>query len=163
MRFAGNLDYYATLPIRREALIIATVISFFLLSLPSLLVTVIFGAFFLKIHLVINPSILILVPLCVLPLAGLGAVIGVYSRTPSALDSLSLLLTMLMLFIGPVLIPANRLPSLLISLGYLSPANKRSFCITTNFTGAYDTKISSRYYSFARVYVDYFLVYCHFH
>ncbi|OKH48922.1 ABC transporter [Calothrix sp. HK-06] len=122
MRFAGNLDYYATLPIRREALIIATVISFFLLSLPSLLVTVIFGALFLKIHLVINPLILLVVPLCVLPLAGLGAVIGVYSRTISESDSLSLLLTMVMLFIGPVLIPANRLPSLLLSLGYLSPA-----------------------------------------
>lgn len=81
MRFAGTLDYYATLPINRQALIVATVLSFFLLSLPSLIATIIFGTLFLKIPLAINPLILVVIPLCVLPLAGLGAAIGVYAQT----------------------------------------------------------------------------------
>lgn len=122
MRFAGTLDYYATLPINRQALIIATVLSFFLLSLPSLIATVIFGTLFLKISLAINPLILVVIPLCVMPLAGMGAAIGVYARTPDESGSFSLLLSMVMLFIGPVIIPGDRLPEFLLILGYLSPA-----------------------------------------
>jgi ABC-2 type transport system permease protein len=122
MRFAGTLDYYATLPINRQALIVATVLSFFLLSLPSLIATVIFGTLFLKIPLAINPLILLVIPLCVLPIAGLGAAIGVYARTPDESGSFSLLLSMVMLFIGPVIIPGDRLPEFLLILGYLSPA-----------------------------------------
>ncbi len=122
MRFAGTLDYYATLPIRREALIIACVLAFFLLSMPSLLVVLGFGTFFLNLSLKLNPLILLVIPLSVLPLAGLGAVIGANARTPQESGSLSLLLTMVMLFIGPVLIPASRLPSILLVIGHFSPA-----------------------------------------
>jgi ABC-2 type transport system permease protein len=122
MRFAGTLEYYATLPINRVVLIIACVLAFFLLSLPSLLVNIIFGVFFLKIPLIVHPMILLVIPLCVLPMAGLGALIGVNARTPQESNSFSLLLTMGMLFIGPVLIPANRLPTFLLSVGKLSPA-----------------------------------------
>lgn len=123
MKFAGTLDYYATLPIRREALIIATVLSFFLLSMPSLLVNLCFGAFSLKIPLVLNPLILLVIPLCVLPLAGLGAMIGAYARTPDESASLSLLVTMGMIFVGPVLIPESHLPKILLIAGRLSPAS----------------------------------------
>jgi ABC-2 type transport system permease protein len=122
MRFAGTLDYYATLPIRREALIIAIVLSFFLLSLPSLLINIGFGAFFLKLPLLLNPVILLVIPLCVLPLAGLGSLIGANARTPEESGSLSLLMTMVMLFIGPVIIPESRLPDILLLVERLSPA-----------------------------------------
>ncbi|MUG96336.1 ABC transporter permease [Scytonema sp. UIC 10036] len=122
MRFAGTLDYYATLPIRREALILATVVSFFLLSLPSLLVSLGFGVFYLQLPLKFNPLVLLVIPLCVLPLSGVGAIIGTYVRTPEESGSLSLLFTMVMLFIGPVLIPASRLPEIVLLLGHLSPA-----------------------------------------
>lgn len=89
---------------------------------PSLLATIIFGTLFLKITLAINPLIILIIPLCVLPLAGLGAAIGVYARTPNESDSFSLLLSMVMLFIGPVIIPGDRLPEFLLILGYISPA-----------------------------------------
>jgi ABC-2 type transport system permease protein len=122
MRFAGTLDYYATLPIYRSALIMATVLSFFVLSLPSLIATLAFGALFLKLPLIFNPLILLVIPLSVLPLAGLGALIGTNARTPEAGSSVSLLMTMVMLFLGPVLIPADRLPKLLLAIGHLNPA-----------------------------------------
>jgi ABC-2 type transport system permease protein len=122
IRFSGTLDYYATLPIRREALITASVLAFFLLSLPSLLVTLGFGVFFLNIPLNFNLLFLLIIPLCVLPLAGVGALIGVNARAPEEGGSVSLLVTMLMLFIGPVIIPQNRLPDIMLLLGRLSPA-----------------------------------------
>lgn len=122
MRFGGTLDYYATLPIRKSALMVAVVLSFFLLSLPSLLMTIGFSIVFLKLPLAFNPIVLLVIPLCVLPLAAIGAIIGTNARTPDESGSLSLLTTMLLLFIGPVLIPPYRLPELAIALGYFSPA-----------------------------------------
>jgi ABC-2 type transport system permease protein len=135
IRFAGTLDYYATLPIRKQALIIAIVLSFFLLSLPSLLVILGFGVFFLKIPLIFNPIILMVIPLCVLPLAGIGALIGVNARAPEEGGSLSLLITMVMLFIGPVIIPQNRLPDIMLFFGRLSPATYAASALRQTLLG----------------------------
>lgn len=122
MRFMGTLDYFATLPINRYSLVIAIVLSFLLLSLPSLIVTICFGSFFLNVPITLNPVIFIVIPLCAIPLAGIGALIGSNARTPQEADSLSLLATMVMLFIGPVIIPGDRLPNIMLLIGHLSPA-----------------------------------------
>lgn len=122
MRFSGTLDYYATLPIQRSLLMVAIVLAFFVLSLPSLLVTIGFGAWFLHLPLTIHPLILLVIPLCVLPLAGVGAAIGASSPSPEVGGGLTLLVTMLALFVGPVLLPASRLPEIVQTIGYLSPA-----------------------------------------
>ncbi|GAB4242585.1 MAG: hypothetical protein Kow00121_68290 [Elainellaceae cyanobacterium] len=122
MRFSGALDYYATLPIRRSLLLIAVVLAFFVLSLPSLLVTVGFGTWFLNLPLVFDPLILLVIPLCVLPLAGIGAAIGASVPNPEVGGGLTLLVTMLALFVGPVLLPVSRLPEVVQLIGYFSPA-----------------------------------------
>ncbi|MBD1847689.1 ABC transporter permease [Cyanobacteria bacterium FACHB-63] len=122
MRFSGALEYYATLPIRRSLLVIAVVLSFFVLSFPSLLVTIGFGAWFLHRPLMLHPLILLVIPLCVFPLAGIGAAIGAKCPTPEVGGGLTLLVTMLALFMGPVLLPASRLPEVVQGIGYLSPA-----------------------------------------
>lgn len=122
MRFSGALDYYATLPIGRSLLVIAVVIAFFVLSFPSLLITIIFGAWFLHLSLILHPLVLLVIPICVLPLAGIGAAIGANAPTPEVGGGLTLLVTMLALFIGPVLLPASRLPEVVQIVGYLSPA-----------------------------------------
>lgn len=135
MRFSGTLEYYATLPIRREALITASVVAFFLLSLPALLGILGFGVFFLQLSVKLNPMIVLVIPLCVLPLAGLGALIGTNARTPEESGSFSLLLTMVMLFIGPVIIPENRLPDILVSVGRLSPATYAASALRQTLLG----------------------------
>ena len=70
----------------------------------------------------LHPLALLVVPLCALPLAGVGALIGVRFRTPEEATSVGRLLTILMLTMGPALIPADRLPDWLVWLGFLSPA-----------------------------------------
>ncbi|MBD2463102.1 ABC transporter permease [Oscillatoria sp. FACHB-1407] len=122
MRFSGALDYYATLPIRRSLLIIAVVLAFFLLSLPSLFVTIVFGTWFLDLPLNLHPLIVLVIPLCVLPLAGVGAAIGANAPNPEVGGGLTLLVTMLALFVGPVLLPVSRLPDVVQIVGCFSPA-----------------------------------------
>ena len=122
MRAVGTLDYFATLPIQKYNLILATVLSFLLLSLPSLLVMVVVGSLVLGIRVAPHPAILVVIPLAAISLSGIGALIGVSVRRPEEGGSLSLVVTMVLTALGPVIIPPARLPAIMLALGRLSPA-----------------------------------------
>ncbi|GHO81205.1 hypothetical protein KSD_89760 [Ktedonobacter sp. SOSP1-85] len=122
MREHGTLDYFATLPVRRYILIVAILAAFLLLSLPSLLVTIIGGTLILGVHLQISPLLLIVLPLCTLPFSAIGALIGARMSTPETANAFSYILTLVLLALGPVVIPPDHLPPLLIFIGRFSPA-----------------------------------------
>lgn len=122
MRWTGRLDYFATLPIYRTALILATAIAFLILTLPSTLITLLVGALILKMPLVISPWIVIVLPVIGLSLSGLGAFIGLMGRNQQEVGNLTLLITLLLYGFGPVIIPPDRLPEVITQLSLLSPA-----------------------------------------
>jgi ABC-2 type transport system permease protein len=122
MRFRGMLGYFATLPIHGYSLVAATVMAFFLLALPSVAVTLVFGVLYLDLSVSISPLLLIVLPLAALPLAGVGALIGSRARSPEEAGPLSLLFSLLLMGLGPVIVPPERLPPILVKLGYLNPA-----------------------------------------
>lgn len=103
-------------------LVLAVVLSFLLLSLPSLVVTVVGGSLLLGLPITLHPVILIVVPLCAVSLAGIGALIGAMARNPQEAGSLSLLVTLVLLGLGPVLVPPARLPGVMVIVGRFSPA-----------------------------------------
>src|SRR5579885_1210198 len=110
MRITGALDYFATLPVQRYVLVLAIVLSFLVLLLPSLVVIIAVGALVLDVSLKVNALILLVIPLCAIPLSGIGALIGASARTPEEAGEISLLITFVLLGLGPVVIPADRLP-----------------------------------------------------
>jgi ABC-2 type transport system permease protein len=122
MRSAGTLDYFASLPLYRPALILATVGAFLLLSMPAVIVTLVLGQAILHIPLSISPLIMLVVPLISMSLCGLGALIGVLGRTPEEINSINLLTTFGLFGFGPILIPLDRLPPTMHTLSLLSPA-----------------------------------------
>ena len=122
LRFAGGLDFFATLPIQRYMLVLAMVASFLLFSLPAVLVAMVVGTLWLQVPIQFTPWLLLVVPLCAVPLAGVGALVGITCRTRAEGGSISTLLTFLMTSIGPVMIPPDRLPDIFLYLGRLSPA-----------------------------------------
>lgn len=122
MRFRGTLDYFATLPIHRFVLIVAVLIAFFLIHLPAMLSTLLLGVLVLRVPLHFHPLLLLVVPLCALPLSGIGALIGTRVRNPQDGGSICLLITMIMSGLGPVVAPSERFPALLVALGHLNPA-----------------------------------------
>ncbi|MFI5781196.1 ABC transporter permease [Nocardia sp. NPDC051570] len=141
MKQMGTLDYFATLPIRRSFVIVATVLSFFLLSIPALVVTTAVGVILLGVSVHPSPLAMLLVPLCVLPLAGIGALIGILARSTEEAGSASLLVTMLLLFCGPVMLPPDRLPDWVIGLSYLSPTSYASSAIRQVLVGPVTDKL----------------------
>jgi ABC-2 type transport system permease protein len=122
MRVMGCLDYFATLPIHRPALILATVFAFLALSLPPTLTTLLVGSLILHVPLVWNPLTALILPLVSISLSGLGALLGLMGRTPQEVDSLNLLTTLVLFGFGPVVIPLDRLPAIITHLSLLSPA-----------------------------------------
>ncbi|MCB9420640.1 MAG: ABC transporter permease [Ardenticatenaceae bacterium] len=122
MKAMGTLDYFATLPIHRYMVILASLISFLILSLPALLVMLLVGSWFLRIHLVIHLLWPMVVVLTAVSLAALGALIGVTAPTPQAAGPTTLLLIMGFTALGPVIIPPERLPQFMRWIGWFSPA-----------------------------------------
>ncbi len=51
-----------------------------------------------------------------------GALIGTSTRNPQEASSVSLLTTLVLLGLGPVIVPPGRLPGIMLILGRLSPA-----------------------------------------
>jgi ABC-2 type transport system permease protein len=122
MRVRGVLDYFAALPVRKSALVLAVALAFLLLSLPPLVVTLLVGSHLLGIPVTPHPLLALAVPACALPLSGIGAYIACRVHEPSQGGALTLLVTITMAALGPVVVPPERLPGVMIGLGYLSPA-----------------------------------------
>jgi ABC-2 type transport system permease protein len=135
MRFMGSLDYFGTLPVRKSALILAIVLAFFLLALPAVLATTFLGSCLLGITLQPSLWLLLVIPICTLPLSGVGALIGVLARTQAESGTISTLLTLVMLGVGPVVIPPDRLPPFLQALGRLSPATYAASALRQTLLG----------------------------
>jgi ABC-2 type transport system permease protein len=122
MRLRGVLEYFAALPVRRALLVLAVALAFLLLSLPSLLVTLLVGSLLLDVRMALHPLLALVIPACALSLSGIGAFIACRVRDPSQGSALSLLATIAMAALGPVVVPPSRLPGVMVVLGYLSPA-----------------------------------------
>lgn len=138
MRVVGRLDYYAALPVYRVALILATALSFLVISLPPVLVTLVVSALILQVPLAISPWLLIVIPLASLCLCGLGALIGVIGRTPEETGALSMMTTFLLLGLGPVVIPPDRLPAIVDTVSLLSPARYAAAALRETIIGLPD-------------------------
>ena len=141
MRANGALDYFASLPIHKHNLILVIIFAFFLLSLPAVLITIFVGAWILRVPLAPNPLFLPILPLAAVPLAAVGAYIGVRTRTLEDATSIATLLTLVMLGLGPVLIPPDRLPDLLLTLGYLSPATYAASALHQTLLGPITSRL----------------------
>jgi ABC-2 type transport system permease protein len=139
MRVGGMLDYLATLPLYRVSLVLATVIAFLVLSLPSVIVTLLVGALVLHMPLAISPWAIVVMPLIGLTLSGLGALIGIMGRTSQEVGTYSTLVTFLLLMLGPVLIPAEQLPDLVKMVGLLSPATYAASALRQTLLGTPDS------------------------
>lgn len=122
LRFGGGLDFFATLPIRRFLFVFAMISSFSLFSLPAMALTLILGALWLALPIHLHFLLMVVIPLCTVPLAAVGVMLGLGSRTWGEASSWSFVVSLLFSILGPVMIPPDRLPTALVGIGYLSPA-----------------------------------------
>lgn len=142
MRSVGTLDYYAMLPVHRYLVVIATLMTFFVLSLPAITVTILFGSFFLQLPVNLHPTLLLVIPLSALALAGLGAYIGVASRSLEESHTYSQVVLFVFMILGPVLIPPQNLPNLMRMAGWVSPATYGASALRQTLLGPVTWRLS---------------------
>lgn len=135
MRATYTLDYFATLPIRRWIFVAAITLSFFLMALPGLLVTLLAGILYLDLPIHFHPLLLLILPLAALPLSGLGALIGVSITPGDQAMAITNVLTLVLMGLGPVIVPAEQLHPWLLWSGWLSPASYAASALRQTLSG----------------------------
>jgi ABC-2 type transport system permease protein len=109
----GGLDYYATLPVSRPALIASILLSFAVFALPGTIIVLTLGSALFNLSLAALWAAIPVWVLGSLALAGLGVAIGFSAPDEQLAGMYSNLLMMSVLFLG--ILPADRLP------GWLGP------------------------------------------
>jgi ABC-2 type transport system permease protein len=83
--------------------------------------TVLVGAWMFGLELAFNPLMLLVVPLSMVSLAGLGATIGLGIKNWRVVGLVAQLTMFFIMFFAPVMIPPDRLPGILQVTGWLLP------------------------------------------
>lgn len=138
IRAVGALDYFATLPISRVAFILATVIAFLVLALPSTVATLVLGWLILGVPLHIHPLVILVLPLISVSLSGLGALIGLTGSNPDDVGNLSTVVSFVLFGFGPVIMPLERLPEFMKTVSLLSPATYAASALRQVLLGQVD-------------------------
>jgi ABC-2 type transport system permease protein len=117
----GTILYYASLPISKTAFILAVVTGNGLAAVPGMVLTVLVGSWYFGFPLTVNPGLLLVVPLSAISLAGLGAAIGLGIKNWRVAGLVAQVTMFFIMFFAPVMIPSERLPSILQLTGQVLP------------------------------------------
>jgi ABC-2 type transport system permease protein len=137
MRTFGVLDYYATLPVPKPLLVLAVSSGFFVLTLPSAVITVIIGQIFFGLNLSLSPVFFLLIPLASFSLSAVGAFVGVAAPNFDTANTITGVLQFLFLGLGDILLPADRLPDIADFVSYLLPCRYAAAALRQSLSGDY--------------------------
>ena len=110
---AGRIEYFLTLPISREAYLLALVTVVALMALPAVAFTIVLGAWHYDLSFTFEPAFIAVAVLAVFSLAGVGVAMAVYSPHQQVTNALTQLIIFYVLFFAPVLLPKEQLPEVL--------------------------------------------------
>lgn len=118
----GRLEYFLSLPISREAYLLSQLTVVAVISIPSAAGTVAFGTWYYGLSLSLSPLILLVVPLAILSLAGVGVMVAMLSPFQQLTNAITQLVIFYVLLFAPVLMPPDQLPWLLRhTAGFIPP------------------------------------------
>ncbi len=110
-RQSKEFHYWIALPVAKLLLVLAIVSVALLFALPGLLGIYVFGSLLLGLPFKASSWVLLpLIPLGVLPLAGLGALLGLFAKSGEVANVFSNLLIIFVGILSPVMVPLASLP-----------------------------------------------------
>jgi ABC-2 type transport system permease protein len=121
LRQSGAFAFYASLPISKSGLVTAILSVRVITALPGLALTLCVGAWLYALPIRLSPAALVLLPLTVLSLSGIGAAIGTLIADFRVVALLSQVAVVVAMFGAPVLIPLDSLPAPLQWLSLVLP------------------------------------------
>lgn len=139
MRQSGMMLYYASLPIRKSAFIIALMLSRLLITIPGMLITLVVGSLIYDLGFSLNIGVVLLLLFLGLMFSSLGMVLGMW------LDNVELILVVvnLLLFVlimaTPVFIAPHALPQPLQVFSFALPPTYAAAALRSILSGILDT------------------------
>lgn len=108
-----EFDYWVALPVPKLIVVVAIISMALLFALPGLLGSYIFGSLLLGLPLSEAWALIFLIPLGVLPLAGIGAFLGTAAPNGQTASLMGDVLLVAVGFLSPMFIPPEQLPAAL--------------------------------------------------
>jgi ABC-2 type transport system permease protein len=112
-RQSREFDYWIALPVPKLIVVVAIISMALLFALPGLLGSYFFGSLLLGLPLTGAWALIFLIPLGVLPLAGVGAFLGAIAPNGQTAGLMSNVVLIVVGFLSPMFIPPEQLPRIL--------------------------------------------------
>jgi ABC-2 type transport system permease protein len=120
-RHEGRMDYFLSLPISREAYLLAFLAEATILIIPGFIFAIVLGWLRYDISLSIQPTIVLVAILAMLATTGAGMVLAMLIPHMQLVNAITQLLIFYFIFFSPVLLPIEQLPRVLQWVSYLLP------------------------------------------
>lgn len=138
----GILDYFLTMPIGREAYLLAQVTFVALMTFPGTVFAVAFGAWHYDLSMAVQPVVVLVAVMAVLSLAGIGVAMAVLSPYEQLTNALTQLIIFWVLLFSPVMMPKDQLPWALQKLSILMPPTYAADAMRASLTGLPGTRLA---------------------
>lgn len=133
-----EFDYWIALPLPKLALVFAIVTVALFFALPGLVGIYLFGSMLFDLPFTNVLLLIPLIPLSILPLAGLGALIGTYAPSGQVASMISNFLIIFIGFLSPMMIPPEVLPLPLRIISRFVPTTYVADAFRTIISGSLD-------------------------
>ena len=120
MKASRTFDYFRTLPVPSAAVVLSILVAYLFFALPGMAVVLLVGRLLYGVGMQIGPMLVPAVLLSGVALSGIGAVIGLLSRTDQLAGLVGNLAMMAVLFLG--IIPAARVPAVVNTISWIIPS-----------------------------------------
>ena len=138
----GILDYFLTMPISREAYLLAQVTFVALMTFPGTIFAVAFGAWHYDLPMSVQPVVVLVAVMAVFSLAGIGVAMAVLSPYEQLTNALTQLVIFWVLLFSPVMMPKEQLPWALQKLSILMPPTYAADAMRASLTGLPGTHLA---------------------
>lgn len=139
MKVEGELDYYASLSVKKSAFIAATFVESIIFAIPALTSSLLLGYFLLEIP---AQKLIMCIPLALLAASSLtivGSTIGSYAKNMAHFAVLSYLPYLLVIFFSPVLLPYEMLPVFMKATSFFFPTGQAALVLNQVLHHQYDS------------------------
>ena len=131
----GMLTYYASLPIRKTALILALVLSRAVLLIPPVLVPITIAPLLYPVKIHYDVTLILLLPLLALLFSTLGVAFGLLVESVEIAQSTTYALLFVLVLAAPVFIPWESLPGVLQLFALALPFTYAADALRMTLTG----------------------------
>jgi ABC-2 type transport system permease protein len=138
MKKEGTLIYYASLPISKTAFLLAILLSRLVVTLPGMIVPLVFGAWLYQIPVSLNLWVLALLLLTAMALSNIGLVLGTIVGSLELVQIIVNILLFVLVMAGPIFSPMSSLPLPLQALSYILPPTYAAAALRSALHGTFD-------------------------